>query len=107
MHTRIATCCYCGTRAALVLDGTVQHELACSSCGAPLSQMKNLKTTQDKPRRAKPSKPAYRRSDTGAEEILRALEKRAKKGRKKKKPKKGLAQRMLGEAFDALEDLFD
>ncbi len=40
--TKIATCCYCGTRAALVLRGEVRHELSCARCGAPLSRMKML-----------------------------------------------------------------
>jgi len=40
--TKVATCCYCGTRAALVLRGRERHELACSSCGAPLHEMKQL-----------------------------------------------------------------
>ncbi|MEM6308225.1 MAG: hypothetical protein AAF701_09600, partial [Pseudomonadota bacterium] len=39
---KIATCCYCGTRAALVLKGDIQHELACSSCGAPLHNLKHM-----------------------------------------------------------------
>ena len=42
MGTKIATCCYCGTRAALVLRGEGRHELSCASCGAPLHLMKNL-----------------------------------------------------------------
>ena len=33
--TKVATCCYCGTKAALVLRGEKRHELTCSSCGAP------------------------------------------------------------------------
>lgn len=40
--TKIATCCYCGKRAALVLTGTVRHELACSACGAPLHDLKGI-----------------------------------------------------------------
>ena len=43
MTPKIATCCYCGTRAALVLTGRDRHELACSSCGAPLHDLKMLK----------------------------------------------------------------
>jgi hypothetical protein len=39
---KIATCCYCGTRAALVLRGNDRHELSCSSCGAPLHNLKML-----------------------------------------------------------------
>ena len=45
-YEKIATCCYCGTKAALVLRGQTEHELACSSCGAPLSVMKHLKSAQ-------------------------------------------------------------
>ena len=40
--TKIATCCYCGTRAALVLTGKHRHELSCSGCGAPLHDLKML-----------------------------------------------------------------
>ncbi|XOY55465.1 MAG: hypothetical protein ACMUJK_11980 [Rhodobacterales bacterium] len=44
--TKIATCCYCGTRAALVLRGHDRHELSCSNCGAPLHVMKMLPATK-------------------------------------------------------------
>ena len=40
--TKIATCTYCGTRAALVLKGNTRHELACQACGAPLHDLKRL-----------------------------------------------------------------
>ena len=36
----IATCCYCGAKAALVLRGKVSHELSCAPCGAPLRDLK-------------------------------------------------------------------
>ena len=39
---KIATCFYCGTKAALVLRGKVIHELSCGSCGAPLHDLKRL-----------------------------------------------------------------
>ena len=39
---KIATCTYCGTRAALVLQPG-QHELTCGACGAPLHDMKRLR----------------------------------------------------------------
>ena len=39
---KIATCCYCGTRAALVLRGDSRHELSCAACGAPLHEMKAM-----------------------------------------------------------------
>jgi len=39
---KIATCCYCGTKAALILRGKDSHELSCGSCGAPLHDLKRL-----------------------------------------------------------------
>ena len=44
MPHKVTTCCYCGTRAALVLSGTTRHELACGSCGAPLHVIKKLRS---------------------------------------------------------------
>lgn len=46
--TKIATCSYCGTRSVLHLAGHVQHELACSACGARLHEMKPLRIPQRK-----------------------------------------------------------
>ncbi|CUH75841.1 hypothetical protein [Tropicibacter naphthalenivorans] len=87
-NTKIATCTYCGTRAALVLTGDTQHELACASCGAPLHDMKSLKA-ESKPKPLKPHK------------------QKLPKPQKKQKKKKSLGQRFLGEAFDLIEDIFD
>jgi len=41
MGPKIATCCYCGTRALLVID-RAHHELSCSSCAAPLREMTSM-----------------------------------------------------------------
>lgn len=94
--TKIATCCYCGTRAALVLRGEKRHELACSSCGAPLHDMKLLKAPQTAPApvAAKPTarmRPSY------------------PPRRKKKQRKRGLRWHLkqVAELFDDIEDLFD
>lgn len=100
MPTRkIATCVYCGTRAALVLTGEKRHELACSSCGAPLHDLKMLRADHvedgervrrsplhdwSPPRRPKPSRRP-----------------------KAKKRRKGLKRKILEEAWDFLEDIFD
>ncbi len=95
---KIATCCYCGTRAALVLRGSDRHELACSSCGAPLRHLKMLKAEhpgrktlvkghRDAPY-ARPAKPKY------------------EKPRKRKK-RKTIGRKILSEAFDLLDDIFD
>lgn len=92
-NTKIATCTYCGTRAALVLTGETRHELACSACGAPLHEMKQLHPdTPPKVHKAKPVKPTK-------------AHKPAKP--KKLKKKKSLGRKLLGEAFDLIEDIFD
>ena len=89
---KIATCCYCGTRAALTLRGRVRHELACSNCGAPLHEMKMLKA----PEQQRPQRP-QRFADTRP---------KARPNRKKKR-NKSLSQRFLNEVWDVAEDLFD
>ncbi len=99
---KIATCCYCGTRAALVLKWKERHELACSNCGAPLHDLKMLRSdrTGDRelvdpsPLRGYPARPKKDES----------------KGWKKKKPKKkrrSLGQRFMEEFKDVAEDLFE
>ncbi|MCV6597325.1 MAG: hypothetical protein OIF40_09620 [Mangrovicoccus sp.] len=85
--SKIVTCCYCGTRAALVLKGKQRHELSCSSCGAPLHDLKMLpkrKVIESAPRKhAAPPKS------------------------KRKKKKKTLFSRVMDEAWDVIEDIFD
>ncbi len=85
--SKIATCCYCGTRAALVLKGKQRHELSCSSCGAPLHDLKMV------PKRKLVDHKGSRVSG------------RAQMNRKKKK--KSLFSRVLDEAWDVIEDVFD
>ncbi|KUF12272.1 hypothetical protein [Pseudoponticoccus marisrubri] len=102
--TKIATCCYCGTRAALVLKGRERHELSCASCGAPLHEMKHLRSDAvDR---------EARHHDTVshvARRVESALDRRALKGKKAKKgkKKKSPARKLFGEAFDLIEDIFD
>lgn len=92
--TKITTCCYCGARAALVLDRS-RHELTCSSCGAPLHDLKRL--------------PVER---TGDRELVRPGKGRgptpvkARKSKKKSKRKWRLKD-VFEEAFDLVEDIFD
>ncbi|MCT4558599.1 MAG: hypothetical protein N4A61_11150 [Pelagimonas sp.] len=109
-HTKIVTCCYCGTRAALVLNKE-RHELVCSSCGAPLHDLKMMRADAAKPKAAKhkPAKPHKSERDRGQPSDLAALY-AATKGKKKsykKKRKKGFAARFFDEAFDVIEDIFD
>ncbi len=107
---KIATCTYCGTRAALVLSGRVQHELACRACGAPLHDLKMLRAdvvgddgvpSKSKPRKSK-ADPVSRTHATP----LGIWEARAPT-KKKKKKRKSMGKRFLKEAFDVLEDIFD
>lgn len=99
---KIVTCCYCGTRAALVLKGKTRHELACSNCGAPLHDLKML--------------PVDRRGDR---ELVTAPRPRSKPDAKKpwarkgKRRKTGAAKKLslfkdlAEEAFEFIEDIFD
>lgn len=98
---KIATCCYCGTRAALALDRT-RHELVCTSCGAPLRELKMLPKAPD--RATAPAATPARPEPRG-----RALAAAALRGRKVKKPskKKGFGRWAMEELWDAVEDIFD
>lgn len=93
MEPKIVTCCYCGTRAALVLAGRHRHELACASCGAPLHALKSLPRSRPGPDPVRPVLPPH--------------PKRPKRPKKRRKPRKSFAQKLFSEAMDALEDLID
>ncbi|MGP6086509.1 hypothetical protein [Antarctobacter jejuensis] len=105
-HTKIATCCYCGTRAALVLRGDVRHELTCSACGAPLHNMKHLKA--DAGATGKKSTPKKRKADW-APDLTQATRHPVHHPVRssKKKRKKSIGYRLFDEALDLLEDIFD
>ncbi|QBF32500.1 hypothetical protein CFI11_14930 [Thalassococcus sp. S3] len=99
--TKIATCCYCGTRAALVLNGRDRHELSCSACGAPLHDLKRLRKDKHGERdlvaasRARKQAPVYR-------EVPRKPPKP-----KKRKRRKSILKKVFEEAFDVIEDILD
>jgi len=101
--TKIATCCYCGTRAALVLRGRISQELACASCGAPLHDLKMLPSSKVADR------PVSRNPDRGRRSMVTpaAHFERKAPGPVRKKRRKGLGRRFLEEAFDVIEDIFD
>jgi hypothetical protein len=88
---KIATCCYCGGVTTLTLTGTSRHQLACASCGAPLSKLKQLPADhgrgpdrhrgirpehpkRQKPKRRKPAKRAISRLLDLAEEVFDAFD---------------------------------
>jgi len=100
--TKIATCCYCGTKAALVLRGKTHHELSCSSCGAPLQAMKMLPSGLDRvtapaatPTRPKPKKRSKSKPSHWVEK------------KRKSKKRKGFGQKLWSEFWDEIEDIFD
>ncbi len=112
MAHKIATCNYCGTRAALVLDRG-RHELTCSACGAPLHEMKAMPQPRDKPRKpgipASAPVPRNRRRKVQVdweEERRHALGERACRPRRKKR-RKSLTRKVFSEIWDVVEDIFD
>ncbi|WP_319004486.1 hypothetical protein [Loktanella gaetbuli] len=98
---KVATCCYCGTRAALVLRGNDRHELACAQCGAPLHDLKMMPANAGgvSRRRAAPAHPAR---------TLR-VEHLSKPTKTTKRPKrrKSLTSKLVSELWDVVEDIFD
>ena len=97
MTPKIATCCYCGARAVLALKGKTRHELACANCGAPLSEMKMLRSDSVGDREL--VRPSPIRQDRSKDQRYRS------KGKRKKQ--KSLAQRFMEEIWDEVEDIFD
>ncbi|MCA8884080.1 MAG: hypothetical protein KDA50_10110 [Rhodobacteraceae bacterium] len=85
--TKIATCCYCGTRAALTLKGGERHELSCATCGAPLHNLKGLKLS-DLPQTS--ARPSHGRGKPG-----------------KRRKGKSLRRKLFSSAVDMIEDLLD
>ena len=103
--TKIATCCYCGSKAALTVDKG-RHALACATCGAPLRDIKML------PARALPdAEPA--RGAISHQPQLRSFPGGAPaKPQKLRKPRKAAKRKgwfkdLAEELFDAVEDIFD
>ena len=97
--TKIATCCYCGARAALVLKGRERHELACANCGAPLHELKKLPTAARGEREL--VKPSPVRADNRLSKQHRAPKKKTSNRRR------GLTGFLLYKLADAAEDVFD
>ncbi|WP_425092472.1 hypothetical protein [Tropicimonas sp. S265A] len=99
-RTKIATCSYCGARSMLVPTARDGHELACSSCGAPIHELKWLKTREPghkKLQRSTPHAPKKQRFDHDDRSGYK----------RRKKRRKPLWQKALGEAADLIEDIFD
>lgn len=100
--TKIATCCYCGTRAALTLRGKERQELSCSNCGAPLHAMKMLpmaatRTTRPAETSARPN-PKKRRDNREERHVSRP---------KKRRKTKSFGRKVLSELWDVIEDVVE
>lgn len=99
-YPKIATCSFCGTRAALVLTGETRHELSCAACGAPLHDLKSLKA---QPTPAPGPKREHRREAAWASARHPARPGKRRPG----KPRKSPGRRFLSEIVDLIEDIFD
>jgi len=109
MGTKIATCCYCGTRAALVLRGKDRHELSCSACGAPLHDLKIMPMTSARVGQLSGKRNASRRAPPVPHDVVRPIHHAPPKPDKtaRKIKKKSRMRHFLGEAFDLIEDILD
>ncbi|NNE53582.1 MAG: hypothetical protein HKN30_14410 [Sulfitobacter sp.] len=101
--TKIATCCFCGSRAALRLDKG-RHELACASCGAPLRDMKMLPRTE-KPVETGIDHAVLRRFPAGVSGQKPMKPK--KKTHRKKFKRESWFKEAAEELFDLIDDIFD
>lgn len=116
---KIATCCYCGKRAALVLRGEGRHELSCAACGAPLHEMKAMPCSVQARTAAKPGPapkvrrmPAPHPYETGRDaggDIGSDYGRDDRSGRpmKRRKRRKPFFRKALEEIWDVVEDIFD
>ena len=108
--TKIATCCYCGSTAALrIAKG--RHELSCATCGAPLRDLKSLPKAKTKTKVRKPKAVSRARQlrDFPAYDT-RQTARHAKAGKskpRKAKRRKGWFKDVAEELFDLVEDIFD
>lgn len=99
LPTKIATCSYCGRRAALQLTARGGHEMACGACGAPLHEMKWLKPpAPDHPVKRSPAAPAPHGGP---------LPSRSSAPPRPIKRRKPLWKKALSEVFELIEEIFD
>jgi len=107
MATKIATCCYCGTRAALVLTESGRHELSCVACGAPLHEMKAMPVRKAE----SAAKPAPKAASARPAPRSSHRKSAPRRGKKPKHVRKFSPMRMfskaLEEVWDEIEDIFD
>lgn len=100
--TKIMTCCYCGTRAALVLSKSGRHELMCGSCGAPLHDLKQLPTQKRGDRELVRPSPVR----AAQPKVQKPVKMKPSKDKRRKK-RKSFWKDFIEEAVDLVEDIFD
>ncbi|KAB7615435.1 hypothetical protein F9L33_01320 [Amylibacter sp. SFDW26] len=93
--TKIATCSYCQTRSVLTLRNIGHKELSCSSCGAPLHEMKFIKQT---PKAVKHTPVTF---------SPLPLNNRPVKKKKRYKKRSDFWEDVIEEVWDFVEDIFD
>ncbi|QIE44034.1 hypothetical protein G5B38_18255 [Pseudohalocynthiibacter aestuariivivens] len=107
---KIATCCYCGTRAALVIRSEGRHELSCAACGAPLREMKAMPVGGGATRDLRTIYPAFEARRHKRDKAKRDSEHHADQhGRGSKRRNSGMhfIREAIEEVWDTLEDVFD
>lgn len=110
MGPKIATCSYCGTRAALILNQGRQ-ELVCSACGAPLHDMKALPKADhahaNAPLFTAAPKRAGRRRRVKVDWAAERAHAPGKEPKRKprRKPRKSLAYRVIDDLWDDIEEI--
>lgn len=87
-----------------MLSGRTRHELSCAACGAPLRELKALRSDNPGERHLLSPGRGTKMPKDGAR---RPAPPKPVKKKKKAKRKKGLMARVLDEAFDLVEDIFD
>ena len=100
--TKVGTCCYCGTKAALILTGKERHELSCGTCGAPLHALKIL---PKQPETVRPHKAVSHRPKPKKVREYEESKHRVKPGKRRKS--KSLGRKIWSEVWDVVEDIFD
>lgn len=117
---KILSCCYCGVQSTFLPGGKQQHRqqgrvvaaLVCGSCGAPLAAQKARPLSPGKgaalpvsPATAGKLKPRKSKSYPKGQNGFEARSKPSKV--KPRKKRKTLFQKLMSEAVDLVEDIFD
>ncbi|MBE1297236.1 MAG: hypothetical protein GJ678_13550 [Rhodobacteraceae bacterium] len=108
------SCCYCGVQSAFVSGSKTGgvSALVCGTCGAPLSAQKARPLAPGKGAKAPVGAPAPSQArkvshqPTPTKAYGKPPKAKPMKARKQKK-RKSLFQKMMSEAFDVIEDIFD